>query len=209
MFNINEEMLQYQRMLGRTNVLTKNINRTSHDHINIMFQKLLHLQLQNFMNNQQFGYSNANYPEKSTLLPMTSVKLSPAYFSVQRQINANEDTDALIKQAAEKHGVDANLIRRVIQVESNFNPNAVSHAGASGLMQLMPNTAKMLGVNNIFDPLENINAGTKYLKDMINRYDGNLVLALAAYNAGPGNVDKYQGVPPFEETQNYVRKILT
>jgi len=120
----------------------------------------------------------------------------------------NSDIESLIAQVGQKYGVDSNLIRQVVLAESGFDSGAVSQAGAMGLMQLMPGTAQTYGVTNPLDPVQNLDGGTHFLRDLLDRFHGNVPLALAAYNAGPGTVDKYQGIPPYQETQNYVRKIM-
>jgi hypothetical protein len=113
----------------------------------------------------------------------------------------------LIQTSAKKYGVDADLVFSVIAAESNFDPQAISHRGARGLMQLLPSTANRLGVKDIFDPRQNIDAGTRYLRDLLALYQGDLALTVAAYNAGPGAVQKYGRVPPYRETISYVRAI--
>ena len=114
----------------------------------------------------------------------------------------------LIEETAQKYGVDASLVEAVIQAESNFNPDAVSSAGAMGLMQLMPATASSLGVADPFNPEQNVDGGVRLLSQLLNSYDGNASLALAAYNAGPGAVATYGGIPPYQETQTYVQRVL-
>lgn len=114
----------------------------------------------------------------------------------------------MISKISQKHGVDEKLVKALIKQESGFNTRATSKVGAMGLMQLMPATAKGLGITDAYNPMQNVDGGVRYLKSMLNKYNGNIILALAAYNAGPGAVDKYSGVPPYPETQNYVKNIL-
>jgi len=120
-----------------------------------------------------------------------------------------QDVDAAIDAAAARHHVDPSLVRSVVKVESNFNPNAVSRKGAMGLMQLMPSTARSLNVSNPFDPAQNVDAGVRHLRKLLDSYGGDVRLSLAAYNAGSGAVARSAGVPHYRETQDYVRRITT
>lgn len=117
------------------------------------------------------------------------------------------DIHTLVRQAGGRHGVDPKLIHAVIRQESNYNPFAVSHKGALGLMQLMPLTAARFGVKDIFDPAENVDGGVKYLRHLLDRYDGDHPRTLAAYNAGEAAVDRYQGIPPYPETEDFVKRV--
>ncbi|MBU4053295.1 MAG: lytic transglycosylase domain-containing protein, partial [Proteobacteria bacterium] len=122
--------------------------------------------------------------------------------------NVRQRIDSCIELASQKYDVPSELIRGIIKAESGFKPDVVSPAGARGLMQLMPGTAEDLGVKNPFDIYENIDGGVRYFKQMMNKFDGDVKLSLAAYNAGPGAVERYEGVPPYRETQRYIRKVM-
>lgn len=140
--------------------------------------------------------------------PPSSVGGGPSIRCVESP-DAERDRYALvIDRAAVRYGVHPHLIDSVIRTESAFNPRAVSRKGARGMMQLMPKTASLLGVRDVFDPLQNIDGGVRHLRGLLQRYRGNLPLALAAYNAGERPVDQYRGVPPFVETQLYVKQVL-
>ena len=134
-----------------------------------------------------------------------SAKISATNF--RGPLATSADIDTAIEQAAARHNVDPNLVRAVVKVESNFNPNAVSRKGAMGLMQLMPATARQLKVKNPFDPEQNVDAGVRHLKQLLESYGGDVKLSLAAYNAGATAVAHSSGVPHYAETQNYVRRI--
>lgn len=174
---------------------------------------------------------NAQLPSKDSIQSFDKVLQSTAkaqfgtllknrgITSVDAQLYTNPNVDitkhttrdqimSMIEETSAKYGVDSKLVKALVKQESGFNPNAKSKVGALGLMQLMPSTAKGLGVKDPMNPQQNIEGGVKYLKSMLDRFHGNTILALAAYNAGPNAVSKYDGVPPYKETQNYVKSIL-
>jgi len=155
------------------------------------------------------------YADSEGVLHFTNVPTSSNYKIYIREKpdrSLNSDVtrryDQIITEAAELHGVSFSLLKAMIKIESDFNPRAISRAGAMGLMQIMPENIKRLKIKDPFDPRENIMGGTRYLKQMIDRFNGKLSLALAAYNAGPNTVERYQRIPPFTETEDYVEAVM-
>lgn len=146
-----------------------------------------------------------NVPTTSSVQFRVYLRESPPFL---RNLAPHDSFQDLIHTAAEENGLAAPLIKAVIKAESNFNPQAVSKKGALGLMQIMPSNLKSLNIRDPFDPRQNIMGGARYLKQMMNRFDGKLHLALAAYNAGPERVERYQRIPPIRETENYVRRVI-
>ncbi len=173
------------------------------------------------LNPQSLNVSGNIYEDENEISSTTGITNKTLLRAIQEVEDAKRDYSAglnktsnksqildMVNQVARENGVDEKLVQALIKQESGFNPNAKSKAGAIGLMQLMPSTAKAMGVKDPYNAAQNVEGGVKYLKSMLNKYNGNVILALAAYNAGPNAVDKYDGVPPYKETQNYVKNIL-
>jgi len=183
---------------------------------NIIQQKLMEIksslpaavakQLSGSENNADFQSVLNNETNELTGTSASNIGLNKATGGVG--IVSPEALEAYINAASKKYNISPKVIKAVIKAESSFDPNCLSKSGAMGLMQLMPSTANGLGVKDPYDPAQNIEGGVKYLNYQLKRFDGNLELALAAYNAGPGAVEKYGGIPPYSETQNYVKKIM-
>lgn len=152
--------------------------------------------------------TNTSADSTSATAADSASSASSTSYSNDGSLKCSEELEAYFEEASKTYGVDIKLLKAIAKQESNFNANATSKSGAMGIMQLMPFTAKELGIDDAYDAKSNIMGGAKLIARLLDKYDGNKTLALAAYNAGSGNVDKYGGVPPFKETQNYVRKVL-
>jgi len=159
-----------------------------------------------------YRYIDENGVMHFTNTPTSSIQKFKIYLKEKpgaiQQYHSSEKYDNLISDASERHGVSFPLLKAIIKAESDFDPHVVSKKGATGLMQIMPQNFKPLGIRDPFDPWQNINAGALYFKQMYDRFKGKLALSLAAYNAGPTAVDRYKTIPPYEETEEYVRRVM-
>jgi soluble lytic murein transglycosylase-like protein len=158
-----------------------------------------------------YRYIDENGVMHFTNTPTSSIQKYRIYLKEKPRViqrYSSEKYDDLISDASERHGVSFPLLKAIIKAESDFDPHVVSKKGATGLMQIMPENFKPLGIRDPFDPWQNINAGARYFKQMYDRFKGRLALSLAAYNAGPSAVDYYKTIPPYEETEEYVRRVM-
>ena len=169
-----------------------------------------------FLNNNSvhadiYRYIDENGVMHFTNAPTSSTKEYQLFLREKPKVNprfSSKKYDDLISDASKRWGVSFPLVKAIIRAESGFNPQAVSKKGAKGLMQIMPENFKILGIKDPFDPKENINAGTRYFKQLYDRFKGKLALSLAAYNAGPSAVDHYKNIPPYEETEQYIERVM-
>lgn len=190
-------------------------NPAEHEPYRLIFSVFVFFQILGFLFLMPCIADVYRYVDKDRIIPLSNVSHEPQFkvWARERPVHIRVGTDigrydGLIAGTAGKYDLDFALVKAVIKAESNFNTNAVSRKGAKGLMQLMPQMASVLGVNDCFDPSDNIDGGIRFLRYLLDTYQGDLSLAMAAYNAGEGAVAKYRGIPPFSETRNYVRRVL-